>query len=249
MKVILCVVGAIVPGLSVAQVASVDAQLSFVVWKVGVSKGVQMAGGKPSKQLDEPVHGELFLKVGEEYVKVNYREGRRSPVYQYSGPAQCVFYEREQAPAEDGGAVEYKPLAKVQLLGSGKYLVVLKSKVGKPAPLKPLLLPYSDDFLAEGMLCVVNDTDREVVVVPDNRKIKLPLKPRAMGKMKLENADATGIYLQVYSRKSADAAWKIESSNAYAVYKHSKHACILYQDRPRGDVRVKLYSGLGRTDK
>lgn len=225
------------------------AKLSFAVWNMELTKGVQVAGGEGQSDRPKRVEGEFFLKLGEKYVKVAYREGRKSPAYQYIGPGQCVFYAREQATDEEGREHVYKPIGQVMLPQSGEYVVMLRTlggKGGKNGKLTTILLPYSDQFLEKGMISVMNFTDREVVLVPDNQKRKLALKPKASGKIKLKSADASGVFLQMYSRKSSDDPWKIEFSRAYSIFKNAKSACILYQEKQGGGVKVKFFSGLDK---
>lgn len=215
----------------------VKAALRFQVWAGERRMGVQVVEGKRERR--ERYVGSLFLKNGGDYVKVDYREGRRSGLVEYAGPKACEFYRR--AVGEEGEAT-FEKVGRVTLPRSGAYVVLLKMSGPVAAPvMDPLLLPYDDSFLKKGQILVMNQTGGDVACrVSEGKRVGV----RAGRDRVVQLArGARSIYLHAFSRSGGEG-WVEEFARPYALREDAKSVLIFYRDVEGGPLRVKLYSGL-----
>mgnify|MGYP007079445323 FL=1 len=213
------------------------AQLRFNLWVQSSPQGMQTTGAGVAKK-KERYQGSFFLKNGEKLTEVSYRQGRRTGEVTYKGGEECVLYKKG---AEDVPLVE---LCKFRLPKSGKYLVLLRtSGTAKDPVFKPILIPHDKSHLKKGRVLFVNYTNLKLGLVLDAKR-KLALQPNAMKSLLLKDAKAAGVHIEMHTKAKGDKEWQVVESKGYSINHESKSACILYQEKKGGPVKMKFFTGL-----
>ncbi len=214
---------------------TIKAQLRFNLWVHSEAQGLQTTGAGIKER--GRYQGRLFLKQGEKFVGVNYREGRRTGEIPYNGEEQCVLYKN------GGGDQVYIKICSVKLAKSGKYMIILRTSGSVKDPkFTPILIPHDDKHLKKGHVLFVNYTDRQLGLVLDADK-KLTLIPNAMKSISLKEG-AAGLHIEMHTKTREENDWKVADSKGYSIDQQSKSACILFQEKKGGAVKMKLFSRL-----
>lgn len=217
----------------------ITAQLRFTLWVNHKAQGIQSQGNSLKKQ--KPIvryKGNFFIKDGEKFTSLSYRQGRQTKEFIYKGDHECIVYKKGL------GDMPYAELFKIVLPKSGKYLVILKTTGSVESPrFRPLLIPHNAENLSVGHILFINATKQRLGFVLDDNK-KMVLKPSGIKSLALSDKESAGIHLKVYAKRKADSAWTLEDSKGYSLDPDKKSACIFYRDSKLGRIKLKLFSGI-----
>lgn len=199
---------------------AVSARLSFLIWEPPQQKGLLIDGSQVQPKV---LRTESLDLVSEgQIIPVSISEFRRSQVFSYEGDGEVRLLRDEI------------PVAQFSLAVSDEYYVLLK-----PDGDSYRAFPVALSSLGAGDILISNNTAYPCAIVQNDSE-RCVVSAGGAEVFASENASQSAHHFQLHCWRGEK--WHPEFARHYALPKHSKSLCILYQEERR--VRMKFFSGL-----